>query len=436
MQAKRSGNYRKKSLRRDYFRISVGLKKSSNFRNPLELTALLRMLNPMCRGEVMNQTTVPPQPSPAGRELKVPLRAGFRGASWYLLTTHNPKDSEFRLQSVNNARETAHQLPFRIFVPYQFLQRHALGSQPPVANPQSTAEHSNQIRGALYRYVFVLAPEEELVETLRQPWNQTERRLQFFHDRQHRRVSIPADEMERFMQACADERLDFELFPSLDEVEVGEEVRLLSTPFAGHQVIILEKRRTKTGVRLTVDVQLSNTPIKVRLYDIRDEDLQYDRVSERKQQSRDSKLVTRFQRDLIDILSRRINDKETPESRRADAATLDNIYLYRNYRFTSDPLRRRFLAMMLICAHQRHDDEATAALLRSAQEELALLDARPESRAATDVRAYLHLALYLATADPQYRAAAKQYVRDHNPKSDDLRRLLSLLCRREASKIL
>jgi flagellar biosynthesis GTPase FlhF len=238
------------------------------------------------------------------------------------------------------------------------------------------------------------------------------------------------------MQACADERLDFELFPSLDEVEVGEEVRLLATPFAGHQVTILEKRRTKTGVRLTVDVQLSNTPIKVRLYDIRDEDLQYDRVSERKQQSRDSKLVTRFQRDLIDILSRRINDKETPESRRADAATLDNIFLYRNYRFTSDPLRRRFLAMMLICAHQRHDDEATAALLRSAQEELALLDARPESRAATDVRAYLHLALYLATADPQYRAAAKQYVRDRSPKSDDLRRLLSLLCRREASKIL
>ena len=353
-----------------------------------------------------------------------------------MLTSRNPKDTELRLQLENNAR-TANQLPpFRFFVPYQFLQRHQPDSKTSAIDSTATGEHSNQIRAALHRYIFVCADEDELAAILRKPWNIAEQRLQFFHDRQGCRVTIPADEMDRFMQACADERLNFEIFPSLDEVEIGEEVRLITTPFSGRNVKIVAKRHTSNGTRLTVEVQLFNTPISVRLHDIKDEDLQYTKVNDRKQQSRDSKLVTGFQRQLIDILSRRINDKETPESRLADAATLDHISHFHGHQFTSDPLRRRFLAMILICAHLRQDAEATASLLQTVQQELDLLNARPESRAATDVRAYLHLALYLATANPQYRADAKQYVRDNNPKSEDLRRLLSLLCRREATRVI
>ena len=356
--------------------------------------------------------------------------------SWFLLTSRNPKVSELRLQSENNERRQQGLPPYSFFVPYQFLQHQQPDRLSPTADPHANGEHSNQIRAALHRYIFVCADEDELAATLRKPWNIAEQRLQFFHDRQGRRVTIPNDEMDVFMQACADERLNFEIFPSLDEVEIGEEVRLTTTPFSGRYVKILDKRHTSKGTRLTVEVQLFNTPISVRLHDIKDEDLQYTKVDDRKQQSRDSKLVTGFQRQLIDILSRRINDKETPESRIADAATLDHIYHFHGHQFTSDPLRRRFLAMMLICAHLRHDAEATATQLQAAQQELDFLNARPESRAATDVRAYLHLALYLATANPQYRTAAKQYVRDNAPHSEDLRRLLSLLCRREAIKAL
>lgn len=306
----------------------------------------------------------------------------------------------------------------------------------PTADPHATGKHSNQIRAALHRYIFVCADEDELAATLRKPWNIAEQRLQFFHDRQGRRVTIPTDEMDLFMQACADERLNFEIFPSLDEVEIGEEVRLTTTPFSGRNVKILAKRHTSKGTRLTVEVQLFNTPISVRLHDIKDEDLQYTKVDDRKQQSRDSKLVTGFQRQLIDILSRRINDKETPESRIADAATLDHIYHFRHHHIDSDVLGRRFLAVMLICAHLRHDAEGTTQCREAVQQELDLLNTRSESRAATDVRAYLQLALYLATGNPQFRTDAKQYVREHNPKSEELRRLISLLCRREASRII
>ena len=140
-------------------------------------------------------------------------------STWFLLTSRNPKVSELRLQLENLA-------PFSFFVPYQFLQRQQPDKQSSAIDPEGTGEHSNQIRAALHRYVFVCADEDELAAALRKPWNIAEQRLQFFYDRQGHRVTIPADEMDLFMQACADERLSFEVFPSVDEVEIGEEVRL------------------------------------------------------------------------------------------------------------------------------------------------------------------------------------------------------------------
>ena len=359
-----------------------------------------------------------------------------RQINWFLLTCYSPKDAERGLQRENMQRTAEGHQPYDIFVPYQFLRSHLPDALPTAKTQQTDGEHSNQIRAALHRYVFVRADEDELAASLRQPWNQVEHRLQFFHDRQHQRVSVPADEMDLFMQACADERLKFEVFPSVDEVESGEEVVLTATPFRGRTARIVSRQHTTKGTRLTVEVELFGSTVSLRMYDVHDEDLHYNTIDTRRQRSQDSKLVTQFLRTLLDILSRRINDKETPESRKADAASLDHIHHFRHHPITSDVLHRRFLAVMLICAHLRHDAFATQDLTAEVTRELDAINAQSESRAATDVRAYLHLALYLATGIPQYRAAAKQYVRDHAPHSEDLRRLLSLLCRREASRII
>ena len=50
------------------------------------------------------------------------------------------------------------------------------------------------------------------------------------------------------------------------------------------------------------------------------------------------------------------------------------------------------------------------------------------------MRARIHAVLFLATADPAYRAMARDYVRTHAPKSDKLRTLVKLISKREALK--
>ena len=362
---------------------------------------------------------------------------------WFLLTSSDPKVAEEQLHIENRRREDTQHLrePLRqnvleYFIPYQFLKRHQTGDQPHTRTKDAAdAYHSNQIRAALHRYVFVRALKRDLERTLRQPWNVSEHRLQFFHDKQGRQVSVSHDEMGKFMQACADERLKFEVWPAIDDIEELQEVQLLSTPFRGQRVKVLEKRHTRNGTRFTIEVKLFNGTFSAKFYDLKDEDVQYDHDSERRQVSRDSKLVTRFQRDLIGILSRRIHQKETDQSRRDDVVTLDNIYNFRALQLQSIPLRRRCLAMMLICAQLRHDKVGRQTLCAAVESELQQMARQSESRAATDVRAYLHVALYLATGQPQYRDAAKAYVRQHSPKSEDLRRLVTLASRREASRI-
>lgn len=366
---------------------------------------------------------------------------------WFLLTSSNPGYAEEQLRRESLQRDRNGGTPFQYFVPYQFLRRRMPGEQPSVSidevpgtncqQPQTsqavdTSTHSNQVRAALHRYVFVRAEEDDLADMLRSPWNVTDRHLQFFRDKQWQRVSISQSEMDTFLQACADERLKFEIWPAIDEVGENEEVKLLTTPFSGRTVTILKKHRTSRGLRLTVSIQIFNETMSVRLYDVRNEDIQYLNDDKKKQQSRDSNLVTRFQKSLIDILSRRINGKETPESIKTDAATLDNIYNFRTHAVTGDALRCRFLSMMLICARLRHDRQGLTEQQSRVERELAVFDGRSESRAATDVRAYLHVALFIATGQPAYRTAAKDYVRQHAPKSEDLHRLVSLITKRQA----
>ena len=93
----------------------------------------------------------------------------------------------------------------------------------------------------------------------------------------------------------------------------------------------------------------------------------------------------------------------------------------------NEAARNHFLALMLICAHLcRYTAEETA-LRNRLLEVLEETNLRSESKAATDTRTYLWIALYISTHAPAYRDAAKQYVRDYQPKSIKLRRFVSLI---------
>ena len=82
---------------------------------------------------------------------------------------------------------------------------------------------------------------------------------------------------------------------------------------------------------------------------------------------------------------------------------------------------------MLICAHLCRYTADEERLREKIEESLSEINLRSESKAATDTRAYLWIALYISTHDPVYRDAVKKYVRDYQPKSAKLRRFVSLI---------
>jgi len=133
------------------------------------------------------------------------------------------------------------------------------------------------------------------------------------------------------------------------------------------------------------------------------------------------------QNHLLNILKHRIDREQDANINRNDADMLTRLYRYRNHEVKNEAARNHFVALMLICAHlcRYKDDEKQ--LREAIQEKLTEINQRSESKAATDTRAYLWIALYISTQDPVYRDAAKQYVRDYQPKSPKLRSFVSLI---------
>ncbi|MBQ1768979.1 MAG: hypothetical protein IIZ91_07670, partial [Oscillospiraceae bacterium] len=52
-----------------------------------------------------------------------------------------------------------------------------------------------------------------------------------------------------------------------------------------------------------------------------------------------------------------------------------------------------------------------------------------ESKAATDSRAWLHIAMFIATGKSHWRNLAKAYIKNYNPKSTYLQQFVKQSCK-------
>ena len=366
---------------------------------------------------------------------------------WFIMTTFDPKETEERLKKENQRRINNNADSLQYFIPYQFLKRRISNGHPNrsteeraksteekdnLYNPKDrqSVRANNEARTALKRYIFVRGKESDLVAFLSQDWNnRLYGRLLFYYDKQRHRVTIPQRMMDQFIETCTNYKLRFELRPAIDNISQNEEVILNTTAFRGEKARILQVVHTKGDITLIVGLDLFAGTMTLRLHDVTERDII--RLHDTNHRIDDTHLIDNVQKQLLAILSRRINRKQTEETAAKDAATLDTLYNYRYHSITNDAARRHLLALMLICAHLRHDTEGQTNLTQQALHELTLINSKPESKAATDIRAYLHAALYIATTLPQYRQEAKTYVQEHNPKSEPLRRLIRLIRKRQ-----
>lgn len=339
---------------------------------------------------------------------------------WYVLTTLDPKDSEEHLSSSS--------MPY--FIPYQFLKRHSTSlphvNDATVPGSSTMVRANNEIRSILRRYVFVRSTEEQLSSFLHGDWNQySNNRLQFFLDRTRSKVTVNDSMMDRFMEACSDLRLKFEICTPIDDIETDEEVVLNTTPFRGERAKVLEVHHTPHGVDLTLGLQIFSGSILLRLTEVSERDIIRYESGNRKIDSRH--LIDNMQRRLLQILSRQVHGKHTTRSLQRDHSTLDHLSSFRPPLAKKASSARHFLALQLICAFLRKDDITCRELSEKAKSELSIIEADDKQKATSCVQAYLNVALYIATGNPTYREAAKSYVKERQPSSQALRRFVSLV---------
>ena len=356
---------------------------------------------------------------------------------WYVLTTLSPQQTEMRLQAENAARSASGDSrgALQYFIPYQFRKHRkgkgepvgkASGEVPSIPRSPEKVKANNETRAALRRYIFLRAHEEELNAILNSDWNRwSDNRMQCYYDRERRKVTIPERMMEKFIDACCDLQIQFELVPSLDGLSADEEVLLNATPFRGERAKVLSVINTPQGPRLTLGLKIFSGAMVLRLNDIGENDII--RHPDEVVLADDSHLIDNIQRRLLAILDRRVNGQLSDEERARDRETLNSLFNYRYHHFENPSARRHHLALMLLCAHLRKDKPSVSELTAAAHAELKFINSRRSDKAATDVRTYLHCALYLATGNAVYREEAKAYIRDHEPKSLALRRLVKLI---------
>lgn len=355
-------------------------------------------------------------------------------APWFVLVTGDPEQAKYRLDKENMRDQESGLSPgFNTFAPYVYMES--------CLSDEESLSDSMTLRAALHRYIFVQGDEQRLCELVHE-WNVAyETKVFFLRDRyedesEHfKNASISAENMQRLINACSTDDTTFDVPLYLNDIKVGDRISLVNTPFetiatgcnSDTEYIVEEIKRKKGGiVQLRVSLQLFGIAFRnlyVSYVDTTDD-------------NRSSDIVRTTQKKLLDIFRRKVNGKETDVSRYEDGKTLRSLFELRTISLPEGAMYRHFLALMLICAQLLEHIEGRRELIGKVETELAEISQLRESKAATDTRAYLQIALYIATAKRQYRDSAKAYLRKYDPKSPYLRQFITTSSKREALKFL
>ncbi len=343
---------------------------------------------------------------------------------WFIMTSPNPKSVEESLLEENLRRKERGEFPFQYFVPYRFLKRRIAGINPaeeeetPYFNPENREDvsSSNELRVALKRYIFIRASAKELESLLNNKEHKDfYKTLWYYRDRSKKKVTVSHCAMEQFINACCDKRLSFEIWPALDRLEQNDEVVLNTTQFKGYKAHVLEVRKVKNGYHLTVGFHLFHGAMLLKLPNLRPQDVLYEPKDTEGiiRETSCYKFVEDMQRKLFTVVGHRLKKESSEEIRKKDACTLELLYTYRYRMFESDAIRRKFYALMLLCAVLRGDAFGKSELIKKVKKELDAINFQPEGKIAADLRAYLHSVLYLATCEQVYKEKALAYFQSH-----------------------
>lgn len=336
-------------------------------------------------------------------------------SSWYVLTTSNPKHLEELIAQANALTPGQ----YDSYCPYTRL---------PNESGSTAADSQFSLRAALRRYDFVRfsksVSEQQFVATVSE-WNRSSvSSILFLRNGDQTNAKVSNGQLNR-MRACCDAELVKPENLSLHDLKKGDEISLVGTPFDAEgdehrKCIIQSVTRRRGGL---VELRLEMT-----LFNVRFPNLTIT-LEDGGASKKASDQVYDAQQKLLAIFRRKTNNKETEATRRQDEKTLQAIFENRSIALPVGAMSRHYLALMLICARMMNDAKALQQYIGLVQAELNDLSRIRESKAATDSRAWLHIAMFIATGKPHWRNLAKAYIKNYNPKSTYLQQFVKQSCK-------
>lgn len=278
----------------------------------------------------------------------------------------------------------------------------------------------------LINFVFLKTTDEDIYNLVNDNRNMDSRvRLMHYLDTDKTKATVSDAIMQDFLQACIKYHGQIEIAPSISSIEANDKVKIISGPFAGHEASVVLVHLSHGKIHLDLAIPLLSSVMHIRMCNV--DNNQVVILNRDSSDAIRADFIEYTQNHLLNILRHRIKHVEDDAINRRDAEMLTRLYRYRYHEVKNEAASNHFLALMLICAHLCRYTADEAQLQKKVLDALAEINQRSESKASTDTRAYLWIALYISTHNPIYRDAAKQYVRDYQPKSKKLRSFVSLI---------
>lgn len=301
------------------------------------------------------------------------------------------------------------------FYPFDFLK----GSK----TNNKDSETPQDFQGIL----FLKGTDEEMQSLVDSEWNKSFRvQLHHYSDTMTGRPAIVSERvMNDFLNNCIKYRGRFEFCQPIDDVALKARVEIRKGPFIGHEASIVSVQHSKGELNLELAIELVSGVISVRMQNVNAQDiviLNKDAVSAIRKD-----FIEYTQNHLLKIYRHRVMVVNDAETRRRDLEMLNRLSRYRAYKVEGRSAKIHFTALMLVCAHLRKDTDEETELREEVMQLLDEINKKSESKAATDIRTYLWIALYISTNNPVYRDACKEYLRVHQPKSKKLREFIRLM---------
>lgn len=348
---------------------------------------------------------------------------------WHVLTHLDMSRFKKWLDTENAQRLEKGSYLLEPFYPYDFLSQ----------RKTPTIEHKVMVRGRektvrteavthedFQHLVFLRGSEQDIDAIVTGRWNmQFIVRLRYYKDADGHPATVSDVEMKEFFDNCVRYRGYFEVCPPVREIVPLDRVEILSGPFAGHEADVVRARHSKGSVQLELNVRIASGILTVKMKNVRSS--QVARIDSSFSGKIHDDFIERSQNKILTVYEHRVKRVNDAATRLADVRKLNEVFHYNQYTVENKSAHAHFRALMLICAHLRHDRPSEDALRKEVMGLLSDINRNSPSKAVTDTRTYLWIALYISTGDPSYRSAAKDYIRTCAPKSRKLRKFVALM---------